>query len=156
VTFNSTKFRSVMGRFATGVTLITYLADGEVGGMTANAFMSVSLDPPLVLISVRRQGTFVKSVQKGDRYGVSFLSHDQEMISRHFGGKAQEGFQLEFETFNDFPVIADAVGNLVAVTRDVHEAGDHLLYVGEVEHFRYYEDGRPLLFFAGNYHLIEG
>ncbi len=156
MTFNSNDFRAAMGRFATGITVVTYLIDGKAIGMTANAFMSVSLDPPLVLVSVRIQGSFVSAVREGDRYGISFLSHDQEQVSQHFGGKPIEAFEAELENFNGFPVIANAIGNLVVVAKDIHEAGDHLLYISEVEHLRYVENPRPILYFAGKYQRIEG
>ena len=80
-------FRSVMGLFTSGVTVVTYWADGKESGMTANSFISVSLDPPLVLISVKREGRFNNFVKKGDKYGITFLSDSQQNISSHFGGQ---------------------------------------------------------------------
>ena len=77
--------RACMGLFATGVTVVTYLADGVQTGMTANAFMSVSLDPPLVLVSVRANSRFNNWVRPGVRYGINFLTESQRPLSMHFG-----------------------------------------------------------------------
>ncbi len=76
-------FRDVMGHFATGVTVVSYLDGGAVHGMTANAFMSVSLDPPLAMISVRPAGRFVSAVKQGDHFGVNFLLENQQALSTH-------------------------------------------------------------------------
>lgn len=156
VAFDSAQFRSTMGRFATGVTVITYRHEGHVYGMTANAFMSVSLEPPLVLVSARKQGKFIQAVQAGDLYGISFLSHDQEWVSRHFGGRPHELERPEFTDYEGVPVISGGLASLVVRAVDIHEAGDHILYISGVEHLRYSEQAKPLLFYAGQYrHLQE-
>lgn len=148
------QFRSTMGRFATGVTVITYQNGGHNYGMTANAFMSVSLDPPLILISARKQGKFIQAIKEGDFYGISFLGHDQEWVSRHFGGKPHELEQPEFMNFQGIPVISGSLASLVVQAQDIHEAGDHILYISEVKHLNYIEQAKPLLFYAGRYHHL--
>lgn len=149
------QFRAAMGRFATGVTVITYHHAGHVYGMTANAFMSVSLDPPLVLISARKQGKFIQAIGAGDVYGISFLDQEQEWVSRHFGGKPHELEKPEFVDYEGVPVIAGSLASLVVKAIDIHQAGDHDLYISEVAHLRYQEQARPLLFYAGRYHHLE-
>src|SRR5438132_6176378 len=84
-------FRATMGRFATGVTVVTTGQQGSVHGMTANAFLSVSLAPPLVLVSVDNRARIAQHLAAGMRYGINILSEQQEDLSRHFGGRPQEG-----------------------------------------------------------------
>lgn len=80
-------FRRVMGKFATGVTVVSFIHEGQPTGMTANAFMSLSVDPPMVLIAVRTQARFASSIKPGDAFGISFLREDHEGVSSHFGGR---------------------------------------------------------------------
>ena len=80
-------FRRVMGRFATGVTVITAEAEGGVRGMTANAFMSGSLTPPLCLISVAKKARMHDALKDSGHFGVSILAQGQERISQHFAGQ---------------------------------------------------------------------
>lgn len=146
--------RSVMGQFATGVTVVTFVADGQPAGMTANAFMSVSLDPPLILVSIRNASRFNQFVGQGVRYGVNFLAESQRWLSGHFGGRPQEDAELPFTYHRDTPLLDGSLVQLVARTVDVHPAGDHLLYIGEIEHLNIGEQRKPLLFFGGRYHQV--
>ncbi len=146
--------RTVMGQFATGVTVVTFVADGEPAGMTANAFMSVSLEPPLILISVRNASRFNQWVKEGVCYGVNFLAETQRPLSAHFGGRPEEGLTLPYCFHEQTPLLDGSLVQLVARTVDVHPAGDHLLYIGEVEHLRIGEQRKPLLFYSGRYHQV--
>ncbi|WP_250517897.1 flavin reductase family protein [Caballeronia sp. INDeC2] len=144
--------RATMGMFATGVTIVTYRLDGEPAGMTANAFMSVSLEPPLVLVSVRAHSRFNEWVGVGVRYGINFLAEDQRALSAHFGGRPQADLGLPpFCEYEGTPLIDGSLVQLVARTVDVHPAGDHLLYIGELEYIRYGTQRRPLVFYSGKY-----
>ncbi|MEO8641989.1 flavin reductase family protein [Pseudomonas sp.] len=146
--------RSVMGQFATGVTVVTFVADGQPAGMTANAFMSVSLEPPLILISIRNASSFNQFVGEGVRFGVNFLAESQRWLSGHFGGRPEEGAVLPFSNHGDTPLLDGSLVHLVARTVDVHPAGDHLLYIGEIEHVRVGALRKPLLFYSGRYHQM--
>lgn len=146
--------RSVMGQFATGVTVVTFVADGQPAGMTANAFMSVSLEPPLILISIRNASSFNQFVGEGVRFGVNFLAESQRWLSGHFGGRPEEGAVLPFTYHADTPLLDGSLVHLVARTVDVHPAGDHLLYIGEIEHVRVGAQRKPLLFYSGRYHQM--
>ncbi|AUT63883.1 flavin reductase [Paraburkholderia terrae] len=143
-----------MGLFATGVTVVTYLADGVPTGMTANAFMSVSLDPPLVLVSVRASSRFNQWVQHGVRYGINFLGESQRPLSMHFGGRPEDGREVPFANERGTPLLDGSLAQLVLRTVDVHPAGDHFLYIGEVEYVRFGENERPLVFYGGKYRQI--
>jgi len=99
-------FRRVMGRFATGVTVITTEAQGGVRGMTANAFMSGSLAPPLCVIAVARKARLHRALETSGQFGVSMLAQGQEAISRHFAGQGTSEPELLFEHIAGVPVLA--------------------------------------------------
>jgi flavin reductase (DIM6/NTAB) family NADH-FMN oxidoreductase RutF len=143
-------FRKTLGRFATGVTVISIPHGEHAHGMTANAFLSVSLDPPLVLISVGQRAQMHALLAPGDRYGVSILSEDQELLSRHFGGRPVDWLEVPFIWEQGMPLIRGAVAHLIARVVDAHPAGDHTLFIGQVEYLHAGE-GYPLLFYAGAY-----
>jgi flavin reductase (DIM6/NTAB) family NADH-FMN oxidoreductase RutF len=150
-------FRSTMGRFATGVTVVTVSHDdGHPHAMTVNAFLSVSLEPPLVLVSINNRSRMVSHLQLGRRYGINVLSSSQEEHSRHFGGRPVEGLEVKWLPHLDAdpPLLDGCVAHIVARVVDIHPAGDHILYIGHVEYLRYWEQ-RPLLFFSGKYKQIE-
>ena len=143
--------RKAMGTFATGVTVVTFFADDEPAGMTANAFMSVSLDPALVVVSVRKQSRFNEWVKKGVSYGVNILVEDQLHMSSHFGGKHNPELVLPFDVDREAPLLNGSMTHVIVRTRDIHDAGDHFLYVGEVQYLHTTPEKAPLLFFGGSY-----
>jgi flavin reductase (DIM6/NTAB) family NADH-FMN oxidoreductase RutF len=143
-------FRAVMGRFATGVTVVTTGQAGSVHGMTANAFLSVSLTPPLVLVSVDNRANMARNLALYKRYGVNILSEKQEHLSRHFGGRPQADIAIPFIWQAGMPLIDDCLAHIVARVVGIHPAGDHTLYIGHVEYLKWWEK-RPLLFYAGQY-----
>lgn len=146
--------RSMMGLFATGVTVVSYKAENDPAGMTANAFMSVSLNPPLILISVRTESKFNDYVKLGDNYAVNLLSEAQLNISNHFGGRPDETLPMPFEDENGTPIIKGSLAHIVAKTVDIHPAGDHNLFIAEVLDIREGQQENPLLFFGGKYRSI--
>ncbi|MGF6637925.1 flavin reductase (DIM6/NTAB) family NADH-FMN oxidoreductase RutF [Paraburkholderia sp. MM5496-R1] len=147
---NAAQFRRAMGKFATGVTVITFFHEGRPAGMTANAFMSLSVDPPMILISARNQARFAQTVKEGKRFGVSFLAEEQEDLSRHFGGQPQAGLESPFEFAGEVPVIRSALVQMVVRVHAIHAGGDHRIYAADVESLNE-SDGHPLLFFSGKY-----
>lgn len=147
-------FRRTLGMFVTGVTIITRMKDEQVHGMTANAFMSVSLLPPLVLVSVDRRARMNALLHEGARYGISVLADEQESLSDHFGGRARENTpEPQFEVVHDTPLVQGAIAHLVARVVRSYWGGDHSLFLGQVEYARYAE-GRPLLFHGGKYERL--
>ena len=145
--FDPTLFRRVMGRFATGVTVITAEADGGVRGMTANAFMSGSLSPPLCIISVSKKARLHGTLIASKHFGVSMLAQGQEAISRHFAGQGPTEPDLLFEHMQGVPVLANVCAALAAEIEAQHDCGDHTLFVGRVLALR--DDERPPLVFHG-------
>src|SRR5579859_2827722 len=138
-TIDPLAFRATMGRFATGVTVVTVGAADDMHGMTANAFLSVSLNPPLVLVSVDNRARMSQQLVLGTRYGVNILSEKQEQLSRHFGGRPQEGIHIPFVWHDAAPLIEGCVAHIVARVIAIHSAGDHALYIGHVEYLKWWE-----------------
>lgn len=143
-------FRRTLSRFATGVTVITVAHSEHVHAMTANAFMSVSLHPPLVLISISHTAQMYKLLAPGSLYGVSMLSDDQEGLSRHFGGRPIHGLEAAFIQGHGVPLLKGAIAYIVAKVVDTHQTGDHTLFIGAVQYMQGHH-GSPLLFYAGSY-----
>ena len=151
--FHPRELRSAFGRFATGVSVVTTQCGDRVCGMTANSFVSVSLDPPLVLLSLDNRSRMHQVLPSTGRYGVSVLAEGQEELSDHFAGKSVDGLEVDFIFRQNVPLLEGAVAYFVAEVIDAYSAGDHTLYIGRVEHFEA-SDARPLLFFAGTYTRI--
>jgi flavin reductase (DIM6/NTAB) family NADH-FMN oxidoreductase RutF len=147
-------FRRTLGMFATGVTILTTRTAEQVHGMTANAFMSVSLRPPLVLVSVDRRARMSHLLHEGVRFGVNVLEAGQAPLSDHFAGRATHGAEEpRFELVHDTPLVEGALAHLVARVVRSYWGGDHSLFLGQVEFARYGE-GEPLLFHGGRYERL--
>lgn len=122
--------------------------------MTANAFMSVSLDPPLIVVSVGKKAHMHELLAKSDRYAISILNAKQEAYSGHFAGFPPPDFVPAFATRHDHPVVADAIAYFVTTKYAAYEGGDHTLYVGQVEYFE--SNGEdPVLYYSGKYRQLE-
>ena len=148
------EFRRTLGMFATGVTVITARVGEVVHGMTANAFMSVSLRPPLIVISVDRRARMNALLREGVRYGVSVLEERQTMLSDRFAGRITEpDAEPIFEIVRETPLVEGALAHLVARVVRSYWGGDHSLFLGQVEYVRYGE-GTPLLFHGGRYERV--
>lgn len=149
MTIDSRALRSALGHFATGVTVVTY-ADGEqVRGATVNAFTSVSLDPPLVLVSLDKR-TKAAGALEGRPFAVNVLRRDQQALALHFAGRPQGELPLGWGRAAGVPVIADCAAVFACAPWQVHEAGDHVLVLGRVEAFEA-SACEPLIFFRGDF-----
>lgn len=151
--FTSREFRNALGRFATGITVVTTVVNGETHGMTANAFLSVSLEPPLVLVSVAKKARMHSYLEESDRYGVSVLTSEQEGYSQHFAGFGAPELKPDFVEVDGIPLLAESLAHLIVRITDAHPAGDHTLFIGQVEYLQSWE-GSPLLYFQGRYAKI--
>ena len=147
-------FRQVMGRFATGVTVITTLVDDQVYGMTANAFMAGSLEPMLCVISINRSAHMHGRLLRSKQFGVSLLSEWQQHLSAHFGGRRVDKFRPEFRFLDTTPVLSGAIASMAAVVLNTAECGDHTLLIGRLTHMET-APGRPLLFYGGRYARVD-
>ncbi|PLT29846.1 flavin reductase family protein [Peribacillus deserti] len=146
-------FRTAMGKFATGITVITTNIAGEAHGMTANAFMSVSLNPKLVLVSIGEKAKMLDKINQTGKFAVNILSEQQQDYSMYFAGQIKDERSIEFDWISEMPVIQDALANIVCTVHSKHIAGDHTLFIGEVTDI-VIRDGEPLTFFEGKYGKI--
>lgn len=153
-------FRKAMGCFATGVTVITVDQDGEVHGMTANAFTAVSLDPVLVLVCVDHRARTHAHLHARKRFGVNVLRNDQQAVSEYYARSAEihqhpEEAGARFDrTAQGTPVLQGALAYLECRLHSTETAGDHTIFIAEVEEV-VVRDGEPLLYFRGQYRDIE-
>ena len=147
------RLRSALGRFCTGVTVVTTARDGQVHAMTANAFTSVSLDPPLVLVSIDHRTRMHRLLPDTRRFGVSVLAADQERVAWHFAGRPMADPDDLFTWAGDVPLVQGAIAHVACTLYDEHEAGDHTLYLGEVRSLDE-RPGPPLLFHGGEFGQI--
>jgi len=147
-------FRRAMGCFATGVTVITVDQNGEIHGMTANAFTSVSLDPMLVLVCVDHRARTHAHLHARKRFGVNVLRNDQQTISEYYARATDthqhaEAAGATFDrTAHGTPVLHGALAYLECRLHSTQKAGDHTIFVAEVEDV-VVREGEPLLFFRG-------
>jgi len=157
---NQTEFRKAMGCFATGVTILTVDLGGEVHGMTANAFASVSLEPLLVLVCVDRRARTHAHLHARKRFGVNVLAQNQRSISEFYAqvnGRADEAESIAGARFDrtpqGTPVLHGTLTYLECRLVSSHDAGDHTIFIAEVEDV-FTREGDPLLFFRGQYRKI--
>ena len=158
-------FRSVLGRFASGVTIVTALDDTGVDhGMTATAVCSVSLVPPLILVCVDETTTMHRILERATHFAVNLLASEQEELSRRFGsGEPQRGGipeEVRFEgvgyarAVSGAALLNDALAHVECRVYARHPAGDHMIVVGEVE-IAMVHDARPLIYYRGGYTQLE-
>jgi len=140
-----------MGKFATGITVLTTLDEDGPHGMTANGFMSVSLDPKLVVISIGHKAKFLEKVKTAKKFVVNILAEDQEHYSGIFAGQ-QEG-NVTFGSLANLPVLDGALAQVACEVVSEHVEGDHTLFIGKVLDFRL-EEKDPILFFGGKYRKL--
>lgn len=154
-------FRRAMGHFATGITVVTVEREpGKVHGMTANSFTSVSLEPPLVSICVDEESRLLSFLRTQRRFGVSILNDTQQALSEHFatgeqGPDADTRLGIRYRwTESRIPVIEDALAHLACNVVAEYSAGDHTIFLGEVETVVLGE-GQPLLYYRGQYRALQ-
>ena len=150
-------YRSALGTFATGVTVITTMTgSGAPVGFTANSFCSVSLKPPLLLFCLDRGSYSFNHFKKTDHFAVNVLTELQEDVSAHFARPSEDKWRhVGYEICSvGCPVFADALAVFECKTNAVHEGGDHIIVVGEVVRFSHQADGDPLLYYRGRYARI--
>lgn len=143
-------FRVTVGQFATGVIVITTEYQGEIHGMTANAFMSGSITPPLVIISVSKRARMHQWLTGSGNYSVSVLANDQEPLSRHFSGTPVKQ-QVCFARHHGHPVLEGAIAWISTSVVHQYDCGDHTLFVGMVIALHHSEEQGALGFHRGQY-----
>ncbi|MCW7538500.1 flavin reductase family protein [Aquabacterium sp. A7-Y] len=152
--FSSLQFRRALGMFATGVTVVTARdVQGGLIGLTANSFNSVSLDPPLVLWSLSQRAGSMAVFSAGTHYAINILASDQMALAERFAAKNVDRFAgVSFsEGVAGAPVLAGAAAVFECFNRSRYEEGDHVIFVGEVEHCSRRDDATPLIYHGGRY-----
>jgi flavin reductase (DIM6/NTAB) family NADH-FMN oxidoreductase RutF len=150
--FDSLAQRKIMGRFATGIAVVTMSTDGGYWGMTANAVSSLSLDPPLVLVAVGKQAKTHGYLSSARRFVVNILSADQETLSRRFATDGPKDFSdVRYATgTTGAPILEETLGYVECELESVLPGGDHDIFVGRIVAGEARE-GHPLLYFSGKY-----
>jgi flavin reductase ActVB len=152
------EFRQALGHFATGVTIVTTSdSDGRPTGLTASAFTSVSLDPPLILVCVDHKSQSYPALRERGRFAVNILHSGQQAASRRFASTRLDKFdEVPFRmSAMNLPLIDDALTQLECVTVRTHVEGDHTIFVGRVEHV-HVGSGEPLVYYRGQYDRLSG
>ena len=153
--FSPREFRASLGMFATGVTIVTArTGDGELVGLTANSFNSVSLDPPLVLWSLARAAGSLPAFSAGSHYAINILAADQKALAERFAARGADRWAgVAFaEGAGRAPLLAGAAATFECFNRSRYEEGDHVIFVGEVERCSHRADASPLLFHGGKFY----
>jgi flavin reductase (DIM6/NTAB) family NADH-FMN oxidoreductase RutF len=157
MTFDPARFRSILGRFASGVTVVTTRDEsGRDHGMTVSAFCSLSLEPPLVLACVDRTTEMHAILSDASTFAANILSEEQEALSRRFSEKMDDRFDgVGFRRgVTGAALLDDVSATLECNLVDRHEGGDHTIYVGEVIAGDPHEP-RPLVYYRGGYTALE-
>ncbi len=153
--FSTAEFRQALGMFATGVTIVTARAsNGQLIGLTANSFNSVSLSPPLVLWSLSRAAGSMAAFRAGSHYAINILSAEQQDLARQFATRDIDRFAgVAFSSgVGGAPVLEGVAASFECFNRSRYEEGDHVIFVGEVERCSHRDNASPLLFHGGRYY----
>jgi flavin reductase (DIM6/NTAB) family NADH-FMN oxidoreductase RutF len=156
------EFRMVMGHFATGISVVTTFDGGKPAGITVNAFSSVSLDPPLVMVALDRRRFITPMLAAAGRYAVSILGSNQQALSDCFAHAPVSPGREDFcgaawhAGPTGLPLIDGAIATLECTTVETFSAGDHDLFIGRVDSIEKHRDGEaPLLYFRRRYLRVE-
>ena len=151
------ELRDTLGRFATGVTIITaHASDGRPVGLTANSFTSVSLDPPLLLVCIANNSGSAEVLRGIDDFAVNVLQIGQQPVSNLFAGKSEDRFAGTRWEVGEYgaPILPSSLGIFECKRDALHEAGDHFILVGRVEKASFEPRRDPLLYFRGKYRRV--
>ena len=153
--FSTPEFRASLAMFATGVTIVTArTASGELIGLTANSFNSVSLSPPLVLWSLSQAASSMAAFSAGSHYAINILAADQKDLAERFASKRAD--RWDGVAFTDgvagAPLLVGAAASFECFNRSRYQEGDHVIFVGEVEHCTHSAGAAPLLYHGGKFY----
>jgi flavin reductase (DIM6/NTAB) family NADH-FMN oxidoreductase RutF len=153
ITFDTAKFRQVLGHFPTGVTVITAMSDGQPAGFAVGSFASLSLEPAQVLFCAGKQSSTWPKIRAAGKFCANVLADDQEAVCRVFASKAEDKFaEIGWRhSGNGSPLIADALAYIDCEIANMIESGDHFVVIGKVTDLDVQHEGSPLIFFRGGY-----
>jgi flavin reductase (DIM6/NTAB) family NADH-FMN oxidoreductase RutF len=153
--FSPQEFRASLAMFATGVTIVTArTAAGELIGLTANSFNSVSLNPPLVLWSLAQAAGSMAALSAGSHYAINILAAGQKELAERFASKGEDRWKdvVFSEGAGGAPLLSGAAATFECFNRSRYEEGDHVIFVGEVERCSHRVGAAPLLFHGGRFY----
>lgn len=151
------EFKAALGRFASGVTVVTTKdADGNLHGLTVSAFSSVSMSPPLILVCILKRTGSYSSFEESKAFIINILDKSQQDISNHFASHLDDKFSGQNYELNGkgLPVLCDCLVNLECVLKYSYDGGDHTIFVGEIEKVSVNE-GNPLVYWKGGYRNLD-
>ena len=153
-------FRQLLGHFASGVTVVTTRdSQGRPAGLTASAFTSVSLHPPMILVCVAQNAQSYEALRAADRFAVNILGQSQESLSNRFATKSSSAAE-KFEGIGTkpgvlgLPLLDDALAHLECITVHAYPGGDHTIFVGQIEAGASRDGAEPLLYYRGRYRQL--
>lgn len=150
----SEEFRHALGRFASGVTVVTVADErGQVSGLTVSAFSSVSLSPPLILVCIDNRSTSIPVIESVGSFAVNVLTKDQAHLSNRFASRDADKFAGVTWSKGSLglPLLSGSLAQLECTVAKTVNAGDHTLFIGQVEATYVEDSAQPLLYFNGNY-----
>lgn len=142
-----------MGKFATGITVVSTEYEEDIIGMTANAFMSISLNPKIIAVSIGEQASMYEVLPKTNNFGVSFLRDDQQHLSQLFAKEDEYGQRDMFTFKSDIPVLKDCLAHLSCHVVQSTKVGDHVVYFGEVKDLEIFS-GKPIIYYGSEYRKL--
>lgn len=150
---NERLFRDAMSKFATGITVVTINNEGKPAGMTVNAFMSISLNPKLIAISIDKSASMYDQFERANQFGISMLKEEQKALSMFFARQKEMTEKIQFDDLDGAPVLQNSLATLSCRVYNKVMAGDHLIYILKVTAIEVNE-GDPTIFFNGSYHEL--
>ncbi|MFB4169126.1 flavin reductase family protein [Virgibacillus sp. JSM 102003] len=147
-------FRDAMGKFSTGITIVTTEYNGDIMGMTVNAFMSVSLDPKLIAISIDEKARMYDKLQETKCFGLSILTEEQKDLSMIFAKQKDSDSDISYLKQDNIPVLKDSIATLSCRVKKTADAGDHKIFIAEVTDVKM-NGGEPILFYSGQYRTLK-
>ena len=148
-------FKAVMGSFAAGVTVVTTVdGEGNKWGLTATAFTSVSLDPPLCLVCVDKRAGSLAALTASRKFAVNMLSADQEELSNHFASRSDDKFAEVAHSAGEAtgcPLLDGALASMECEVHEIYAGGDHDIFVGKLVSTHVSDDGSALVYYRGKY-----
>jgi flavin reductase (DIM6/NTAB) family NADH-FMN oxidoreductase RutF len=150
------EFRRALGRFATGIAVVTLQTPQGPTGLTINSFNSVSILPPLVVWSLARSSSALPAFEASEHYAINVLAADQKALSERFAAQREDRFAgLAFATgLGGAPLLSGCCASFQVRNAIRHDGGDHVVFIGEVERFDYDAGHEPLLYFGGAYRRL--
>lgn len=148
------KFRDAMAQFTTGVTVVTTEYEDKIMGMTVNAFMSISLDPKIVAISIDEKAEMYDVFPKTNTFGVSILRDDQVDESMIFASQKEDNGTIEYNIHEGVPVLKDSLATIACDIVQSTKVGDHTVFFGQVKHIEL-KEGNPLVYYGSDYQAIK-